>query len=148
MSQEQLFSLCGNLSMIGWLGLALAPRWHVTRDWAAPVIAPIIIGTVYVWLMINNFPLAPKGAGFDSLAGVTLLFSVPELLLAGWIHYLAFDLFVGAWEVKDSQKAGIHHLAVIPCLLATLLFGPGGLVLYWIIKLAYRAIHQTLPSEA
>ena len=114
MSLEQLSSLCGSLSMIGWLGLALAPRWHITRDWAAPVIAPIFIGAVYVWLMLNNFPSAPEGAGFGSLAGVALLFSVPELLLAGWIHYLAFDLFVGAWEVKDAQKAGIHHVAVIP----------------------------------
>ena len=148
MSLEQLFSLCGGLSMIGWLGLALAPRWHITRDWAAPVIAPIIIGAVYVWLMMNNFSSAPEGAGFGSLAGVALLFSVPELLLAGWIHYLAFDLFVGAWEVKDAQQAGIHHVAVIPCLFATLMFGPGGLVLYWIIKLTYRVIHQMRASEA
>ena len=148
MSLEQLFSLCGSLSMIGWLGLALAPRWHITRDWAAPVIAPIIIGAVYVWLMMNNFSAAPEGAGFGSLAGVALLFSVPELLLAGWIHYLAFDLFVGAWEVKDAQQAGIQHAAVIPCLFATLMFGPGGLVLYWIIKLTYRVIHQMRASEA
>ena len=90
----------------------------------------------------------PEGAGFGSLAGVALLFSVPELLLAGWIHYLAFDLFVGAWEVKDAQQAGIHHVAVIPCLFATLIFGPGGLVLYWIIKLTYRVIHQMQASEA
>ena len=82
MTLEQLFSLCGNLSMVGWLGLVLAPRWRVTRDCVAPVIAPIIIGAVYVWLMTSNYPAAPEGAGFGSLAGVTLLFSVPELLLA------------------------------------------------------------------
>ena len=148
MTLEQLFSLCCNLSMVGWLGLVLAPRWRVTRDWAAPVIAPIIIGAVYVWLMTSNYPAAPEGAGFGSLAGVTLLFSVPELLLAGWIHYLAFDLFVGAWEVKDAQQTGIHHLAVIPCLFATLLFGPGGLLLYLAIKFAFQTFQKRQPSEA
>ena len=138
MNLEQIFSLCGYLAMIGWLGLLLAPRWYITRDWMAPVIAPIMIGSVYIWLMTSNSTLAQDGAGFDSLAAVAALFSVPELLLAGWIHYLAFDLFVGAWEVKDAQEEGIHHLVVIPCLFATLMAGPGGLVLYWIVKLAYR----------
>ena len=147
-SLEHIFSFCSNLAIIGWLGLALAPRWHITRDWAAPVIAPLIIGTVYLWLMLNNFAFAPEGAGFSSLKAVTALFSVPELLLAGWIHYLAFDLFVGAWEVKDAQKEGIHHLVIIPCLLATLMLGPGGLVLYWAIKLIYRKVRQSAGRQA
>ncbi len=148
MDPEQIFSLCGNLSMIGWAGLVLAPRWHITRDWAAPVIAPVMIGIVYVWLMGTNISAAPEGAGFGSLASVAALFTVPELLLAGWIHYLAFDLFVGAWEVKDAQENGIHHLVVIPCLVATLMAGPGGLVLYWLVKLSYRAFRQTRVQEA
>ena len=42
--------------------------------------------------------------GFGSLADVATLFGKPELLLAGWIHYLAFDLFIGAWEVRDAQR--------------------------------------------
>ena len=133
--------------MLGWLGLVVAPRWHVARDWAAPVIAPLMIGSVYIWLMASNFSLAPNDAGFGSLAEITALFSVPELLLAGWNHYLAFDLFVGAWEVKDAQQEGIHHFAVIPCLFATLMAGPGGLVLYWIVKLAYRAARRAKIAE-
>lgn len=147
MTLEQVFSLCSTLSLMGWAGLVLAPRWHITRDWAAPVIAPLTIGLVYIWLMTNNFGLAPADSGFGSLAEVTALFAVPELVLAGWIHYLAFDLFVGAWEVKDSQEEGIHHLAVIPCLVLTLMAGPGGLVLYWIVKLAYRAARRPQISN-
>ncbi len=138
MDNEQIFSLCGAISMLGWVGLALAPRWRFTRDWYAPIAAPLIIGVVYVWLMASNIDLAPPEGGFDSLAGVTALFSVPELLLAGWIHYLAFDLFVGAWEVKDAQVHEVPHLLVIPCLFATLMVGPGGLLLYWIIKLCWQ----------
>ena len=147
MNLEQLFSLCSSLAMLGWLGLVVAPRWHVARDWAAPVIAPLMIGSVYIWLMASNFSLAPSDAGFGSLAEITALFSVPELLLAGWIHYLAFDLFVGAWELKDAQKERIHHIVVVPCLLTTLMFGPGGLVLYWLIKRVYRSRRQPeMPS--
>ena len=147
MSLEQIFSACGSLAMLGWLGLALAPRWSVTRDWMAPVIAPLMIAACYAWLMANNFGSAPPDAGFGSLAAVTALFSVPELVLAGWIHYLAFDLFVGAWEVRDAQRNGIHHLFVLPCLLATFMAGPAGLLLYWVIKLGHQLTVRQ-PAEA
>ena len=134
MNPEQLFSIAGAISMVGWLGIALLPRWTFTRDWLAPVIVPLVIGVLYVGLMLTYIDRAPAGGGFGSLAGVAALFSVEELLLAGWIHYLAFDLFVGAWEVKDAQAQGIPHLMVIPCLFLTLMAGPGGLLLYWVIR--------------
>lgn len=137
MSPEQIFSLAGAISMMGWAGLVLLPRWTITRDWLAPVVVPLLIGVVYVTLMLTYFGRVPEGGGFDSLAGVAKLFSIEELLLAGWIHYLAFDLFVGAWQVKDAQTQGIHHLWVVPCLLLTLMAGPGGLLLYWLIRIAH-----------
>ena len=146
MDNETIFSLCSNLAMLGWAGLILAPRWKVTRDYYAPIAAPLMIAVCYVWLMGGNFSSAPEGAGFGSLSAVTALFTVPELLLAGWIHYLAFDLFVGAWEIKDGQSNNIHHLLIVPCLIATLMAGPGGLLLYWLIKaatLAWRRNGQT-----
>lgn len=129
--------------MLGWAGLVLAPRWTLTRDWLAPVVVPLLIGAIYVVLMLTYLDRAPVSGGFDSLAGVAALFSVEELLLAGWIHYLAFDLFVGAWEVKDAQKQGIHHLLVIPCLFMTLMAGPGGLLLYWLIRVLHGRWHAS-----
>jgi hypothetical protein len=72
--------------------------------------------------------------GFSSLEDVRRLFADPYLLLAGWVHYLAFDLFVGAWEVRDAQRLGIPHLLVVPCLVLTFLFGPAGLLLYGIVR--------------
>jgi len=68
------------------------------------------------------------------LAGVSQLFDNPFALTAGWIHYLAFDMFIGAWEVGDSQKHGINHFLVIPCLFFTFMFGPVGLILYFTIR--------------
>ena len=58
------------------------------------------------------------------------------MLLAGWLHYLAFDLFVGSWEVRDSRRVGVHHLLVIPCLFLTLMMGPVGLLAYLVLRLA------------
>jgi hypothetical protein len=72
-----------------------------------------------------------RGPGdFQTLAGVSALFSSPWVLLAGWIHYLAFDLLVGVWEVRDSRSRGIPHLLVVPCLALTFMFGPAGWLLY------------------
>ena len=75
---------------------------------------------------------------FNSLAGVAQLFQNPKALLAGWIHYLAFDLFIGSWEVRDAGRAGLHHLLVVPCLVLTFLFGPVGLLLYFALRAALR----------
>jgi hypothetical protein len=60
-----------------------------------------------------------------------VLFTEPALLLAGWVHYLAFDLFVGAWELRDAQQRGVPHAAVIPCLVVTFMLGPIGLLAYF-----------------
>ena len=145
MTADQIFSICTSIAMAGWVGLVFAPRWIVTRDWIAPVIAPLLIAVFYGWLMTNNSP--PSAGGFGSLQEVTILFSDPNLLLAGWIHYLAFDLFVGAWEVRDAQRQGIHHLLVIPCLLATLMAGPAGFALYWLLRVLVGFLKQRQLSQ-
>jgi hypothetical protein len=63
-----------------------------------------------------------------------MLFQNKWLLLAGWIHYLAFDLFIGSWQVRDAAKQGISHWLVIPCLALTFMFGPIGLLLYFLLR--------------
>ena len=62
------------------------------------------------------------------------LFDNPWALLAGWTHYLAFDLFIGGWEVRDAQRRGIPHLLIVPALVLTFLLGPAGLLLYLAIR--------------
>jgi len=136
MNAEQIFSLVNLLAMAGWLLLILAGK---TR-WAAPVISgvilPLLFAVVYSGLLVGH--LAGSAGNFQTLAGVGALFDNPWLLLAGWVHYLAFDLFIGAWQVRDARVYGISHLLVIPCLILTFLFGPVGLLLYFLIRAAYR----------
>lgn len=141
MSLETVFSLCSGLAMLGWLGLAVAPKSDLTRRLFPSVVAPIMLGLVYAYLMLSVQGEAPAEGGFGTLEEVKALFSIDALLLAGWIHYLAFDLFVGAWILRDSQEHQISHFLILPCLFFTLMAGPFGLLLY----LGLRA---ALPSTA
>jgi Domain of unknown function (DUF4281) len=134
MTPERLFSLCNTLALIGWLILAVAGRMRWASRIAAGVVIPLVIAILYAGLVAAHWGGAQ--GGFGTLEGVAELFSNRWLLLAGWIHYLAFDLFIGSWEVRDAQALGISHFIVIPCLVLTFLFGPAGLLLYFIIRVA------------
>ena len=135
MTPERLFSILNLVAMAGWLPLLVRPR----ARWATavvPLVVPVLLAVVYVVLIATTLP-GGEG-GFSSLAGVRALFANPWALLAGWVHYLAFDLFVGGWEVRDAQRRGIPHLLVVPALVLTFLLGPGGLLLYLTIRTLRR----------
>ena len=133
MPLETLFSVASAIAAVGWLLLVLLPKLRSAQV-TAGIIIPLLLSALYLFLIVQNFSGAP--GGFGSLADVSLLFSRPALLLAGWVHYLAFDLFIGAWEIRDSQRHQIPHLVMIPCLLMTLMLGPIGLLFYFAIRTA------------
>ena len=132
MKAEQIFSIANMIALLSWVVLAVAPRWTVTRKVILSGAIPLLLSAAYLVLIVMFFGKAE--GGFDSLPNVMKLFTNEWATLAGWIHYLAFDLFVGAWEVKDAQMRGISHWFVIPCLVLTFLFGPIGFLLYSILR--------------
>ena len=132
MNAESLFSVASSMVLPGWLLLVLLPRWRYSAGLIAGVLIPALLGVLYAFLIIR-YMSAGEG-GFGSLAEVRSLFENDHLLLAGWIHYLAFDLFIGAWEVRDARRQGVHHLVVIPCLALTFVLGPIGLLLYLVVR--------------
>lgn len=142
MELETLFSVAGMIAAVGWLPLVFVPRQPFTQI-ISTVIAPMLLAAIYLYLIAMHMQGAE--GGFGSLADVATLFQQRELLLAGWIHYLCFDLFIGAWEVRDAQRNGIAHLAVIPCLLMTFMLGPIGLLFYFAIRTA-KLKHVALES--
>ena len=125
--------MAGFVAIVGWLLLLILPR-HPTVQLVSGVVIPLLLSVGYLMLIALYF----RGAegGFGSLADVATLFQKHELLLAGWIHYLAFDLFIGAWETRDAQRNGMPHLVVIPCLVMTFMLGPIGLLFYFAIRTA------------
>lgn len=131
----RIFEMVNTMVLPGWLLLILAPRWRFTMPVAA-VGLPLLLAATYAVVLAQH--LGEAAGGFGSLAGVTQLFANPFVLLGGWIHYLAFDLFIGAWEVRDAQKHGLRHWCVVPCLLLTFMFGPAGLLLYFVLRYAVR----------
>ena len=137
MDAAQLFTFCSRLVMPAWLLLVFLPQWKWTEKLVFYIWIPVLLAICYIYSFYMGLPF-PEGAGFSSLAQVMIFFQVPYAVLAGWIHYLAFDLVVGAWEVRDAQRRGIHHLWVVPCLLLTFLAGPVGLLLYLIIRFAHN----------
>jgi hypothetical protein len=132
LSPDTLFSLANAAVLPGWLLLLLGARWRPAARVVCAVFIPGLLALLYVGILAARWGGAE--GGFSSLAEVQKLFADPWLLVAGWVHYLAFDLFIGAWEVRDGVRLGIPHLLVVPCLVLTFLFGPAGLLLYGIAR--------------
>jgi hypothetical protein len=129
MSADTLFRVASGAVVPGWLLLILAPRARVTQRLVLSGSYSLAFAAIYLVLIVAFYPSA--AGGFSSLADVSRVFANPWLLLAGWIHYLAFDLFVGAWEARDAPARGVPHLLLVPCLVLTFLFGPIGLLAYF-----------------
>ncbi|MBC8058781.1 MAG: DUF4281 domain-containing protein [Rhizobiales bacterium] len=132
-----LFSSANLVAMLCWLVLAAAPLMprHRERLWRlAGLWTPLLMSAGYLVLVASVW--GRIDGGFGSIAAVRTLFQNDTMLLAGWVHYLAFDLFVGGWIVRAAREAGMAHLAVLPLLPVTLLFGPVGFLLF----VALRAV--------
>jgi hypothetical protein len=138
MSPDLLFQLANPLAMAGWIALILSPLAPRAADRAAGIAIPMVLSAGYVALVLTFW--ASTEGGFGSLSDVMRLFDYPGVALAGWVHYLAFDLFVGAWEVRTARREGITHLLVLPCLALTFLFGPAGFFAFLALRaaLSYR----------
>jgi hypothetical protein len=146
MPPEDLFSLANTLALAGWTMLVLAlwgPRWLML---ASGIALPALLGCLYTGLVLAYF--AGAEGGFSSLDAVARLLSGREMLLAGWLHFLAFDLFVGAWQVRTARREALPRLLVIPCLGLTFLFGPAGLLAFLGLRAAIRASRAPLDAGA
>ena len=132
------FGFANNFGLLAWAALLLSLFVPKLRrfDWPATQFAiPLAWAALYVVLLAQGLPEAE--GGFDSIEGVRSLFANDSALTAGWLHYLAFDMFVGTWIARDSAERGVHGLLVAPCLVLTLMFGPAGLLAYFLLRLAF-----------
>lgn len=140
MAPELIFQMANVFTVLGRLVLTAAivlknPFW---RDVVAAQVWPVALSIVYACLII--FFWAKAEGGFDSLANVQKLFTSPWAALAGWIHYLAFDLFVGAHISKRIMKENLPRLSLVVLLPLTFMFGPIGYLGFQLTRLAFRKV--------
>ena len=135
---ELLFTIC-NTSILGAWGLLLFfPNWKCTIVLSKRPFIPLLLSFVYLYFMTVNGGMG--SVDFSSLDGIIALYekSTPELIAAGWLHYLAFDFWVGCWILREAKAKKIKHLWIIIPLLATFMLGPVGVLLYEATKLILR----------
>lgn len=146
-SPDALFRMANLLAIFGWAALAIAPlaggRAEALRRFSGRAL-PLLFALLYVVLVVSNW----GPGGFGSLAEVRALFDVPQLLLAGWLHYLAFDLFVGAWISKRAEQLRMPAWLLLPLLGLTFLFGPGGLLGYALLRRTVLRHRHAAPRAA
>lgn len=140
MSFEQGFSLASTLTMVGWLVLICLPRWPLLVSALRYGLIGLLSVAYSALIMVYFFRV--EGGGFGSLAEFRQLVLSDGGLLAGWIHYLAFDLFIGIWIAQRADRARISRLLQAPILVGTFMFGPLGLLMFY----ASRGAQTSLSS--
>ena len=137
-STENIFNGLNLLVLLGWIPLFMFPYSRFTKKLIEGLYVPFILCFFYIYFLFQTKGLF--SADFSSLRGILDLFksSTEESAAAGWIHYLAFDYFVGCWIVNHSIKKGIPYIIFILPLIFTLFAGPFGLLLFLILSLFYR----------
>lgn len=133
MAPTDIFSIANLTAMPMWILMIFLPKWKLTRFLVDFKVIPIALSLVYFFyivLSISNDGLMD----FGSLSSIMELFTKENTVLAGWVHYLAFDLLVGMWMVTQNRELGIHQALMAPCLFLTFMFGPIGFLLFITIK--------------
>jgi hypothetical protein len=135
MNLDTAFTILNSSVLLPWLLMAVVPQWKFTQQMIASKWPVLLYALVYGGLLVMIVMTTNNSSmDFMSLQAIKAAFGQDQVMLLGWVHYLAFDLFVGMWELQDSQERGVPHFMVVPCLIFTLMYGPVGLLLYSIIR--------------
>lgn len=133
-SMSGIFSASFLLVAPFWLLMILAPTWDGTERVMASRLVLLPAALLYLVLLVPVAPRVARSVLNPSLTGMTTLLSTDFGATLAWIHFLAFDLFVGRWVYRDARQRGVSALIVSPILVLTLLFGPVGVVSYAVIR--------------
>ena len=140
MTPTTVFSLANMIALPMWILMVLLPKWKVTQFLIAYKVIPLVLALVYAVYIVQALMVGSM-MDFGTLDSVMALFADETAVLAGWVHYLAFDLLVGMWILEQNKKVGIHQILMAFCLLGTFMFGPIGFLLFIIIKAIKSKTH-------
>ncbi|MCA0231402.1 MAG: DUF4281 domain-containing protein [Bacteroidetes bacterium] len=132
---ETAFQVANMLVFPQWMLMIFAPQWKGTQWLVKSYLATALLACLYAYYIFSGAPLDFND--FSTLAGIKNLFAKggDTALLAGWIHYLAFDLVAGSVVLQDAQRKNIAHFWIILPLVFCFMLGPVGLLMYWLVRL-------------
>ena len=147
---EQIFTYFTIETLYMWINLGVLPFWfilivfpqsHLSRIFVTSIFPFFILSGVYIFILYKSYLI---GYDFDGnfslylgLSELSRLFEDHLYIMIFWTHFIAINLFIGGWIVKDSQKFSINKVLMAVPLIVTYLIGPIGLFLYWIIRIFY-----------
>jgi hypothetical protein len=147
---EQIYAYFSIETLYMWVNLGVLPFWfmliffplsHLSRIFVASIFPIFILTSVYIFVLYKSYLLGYDFVGIFSLYlglnELSRLFEDHLYIMLFWTHFVAINLFVGGWIVKDSQKLYINKILVAIPLIITYLIGPIGLFIYWIIRIFY-----------
>ena len=132
MNASTIFSFANSFVLLGWIFLIFLPNWKFTQSIILNGIV-VLFSVIYAYLILKDIGDF-KTDSFSTLANVKALFQNDNAVAAGWLHYLAFDLFVGAYIVRKSKELQISRLLYTIALPFSFMFGPFGYLIFFIIK--------------
>ena len=147
---EQIYTYFTIETLYMWINLGVLPFWfilivfpqsHLSRIFVTSIFPFFILSGVYIFILYKSYLI---GYDFDGnfslylgLSELSRLFEDHLYIMIFWTHFIAINLFIGGWIVKDSQKFAINKVLMAVPLIVTYLVGPLGLILYWIIRIFY-----------
>ena len=133
MTPTIVFSIASVIAMPMWVLMLFFSKWKVTQFLIDFKVIPLALAFMYAIYIFQAIQISGM-MDFGSLTSVITLFTEENAVLAGWIHYLAFDLLVGMWMLNQNKELKINQLVMAPCLFLTFMLGPIGFLLFMIIK--------------
>lgn len=134
MTPDLIFQLSNLVVLPFWLLMILAPHWRLTKRLLAEVWLVAIPAVIYAALLLPQIGGVFGELANPSLAGIAAMLGQPEAALVGWVHFLAFDLFVGRWAYLDSRQRKLTAWLASPALFFIFMAGPLGFLLYLLAR--------------
>ena len=147
---EQIYTYFTIETLYMWINIGVLPFWfilivfpqsHLSRIFVTSIFPFFILSGVYIFILYKSYLI---GYDFDGnfslylgLSELSRLFEDHLYIMIFWTHFVAINLFIGSWIVRDSQKFSINKVLMAVPLIVTYLIGPIGLFLYWIIRIFY-----------
>ena len=140
MTYKIIFNIYNTGILIFWLFLLVFPKSKVTQKMTDFPWIPLVIAFGYIYFLGTSDSIF--SVDFSSLSALTEMFqnSNSRGVAAGWLHYLAFDFWVGCWILRDSQKKGVKHAFIIFPMLFTFILGPVGVIIYTLVLLFQKKL--------